>query len=112
MVACWTAPTARPAELLDSHELPCARRPNRFRLRDGPGLPGLRMKLASQYQRDEIRRLMREVGTFDPSTVTIMQRTLGVNDHWIGQSIDAWLSNLSFEEAADVIGRLKNQVCA
>lgn len=70
------------------------------------------MNLATQYQRDEIRRLMGVAGTFDPTTVTIMQRTLGVNDHWVGQSIDAWLSTLSFDEAIDIIGRLKTQVAA
>lgn len=67
------------------------------------------MSRATRAQRDVLRRHLEQADQFDMRTVTIMHRTLGVEDRWIGQPVDVWLDSLTTEQAHTIITNLERQ---
>lgn len=60
-------------------------------------------------QRKEILRLLR-LAEFDTRTVTFMHRRLGVAEHEIGGSVDAWLDAQTVANASALIAKLRDIV--
>ena len=61
---------------------------------------------ATQYQRNQILRLMRKL-ELDTRRITLMHRRIGVSDQWLDKPVDAWMNTLSVEESSNLIVKLE-----
>lgn len=61
---------------------------------------------ASQAQKQEIARLLKRA-EYDPKTITLMHRNVGVPDRFQGKPVNHWLDSLTVEDASQIITRLR-----
>ena len=61
---------------------------------------------ASGAQKGLISSLLKKL-EYDPKTVTLMHRNLGVSEKWQGKPVTHWLDSLTVANASQLITRLR-----